>query len=109
MKSPGGHVAVDNQFGVGIPPRQEVRFRDGTAVWLNRINGAGAPDLFLRELGQPAPGVQVDLRLLAPELGTDLPLAATRDVPGLVHFSLRQRFGGVQDLLQAAVAGGRVA
>ncbi len=92
-----------------MPPRQEVRFRDGTSVWLHRVVSAGAPDLFVRELGQPAPGVQVDLGKLAPDLLDDLPKAATRDLPGIVHYSLRHRFSGVDALLLAAVAQGRPA
>lgn len=104
-----GHVAVDHQHGVGVPQRQEVCFQDGTSVWLNRVMRDGAADLFVRELGQPAPGVQIDLREFVPTLGDELPRAATRDLPGIVHYSLRHRFGGVEALLMAAVACGRPA
>jgi hypothetical protein len=99
-------VAVDHTFGVGVPRHQEIIFRDGTAVWLNQVIRAGAPDLFLRELGAPAPGTQIDLARLVPGLAKELPATPTRDVPGVVHFSLRHRFPGVDALLQEAVRQG---
>lgn len=93
--------------GVGVPRRQEVEFADGSRIWLQRVEHQGVPELFMRELGAPATGLQVDLRHLVPELAQDLPRAATRDVPGIVHYSLRGRFGSVEALLEAAVHGGR--
>lgn len=105
---PGMAPAITtSDLGVGVPRRQEVEFADGSKVWLLRVEKQGVPDLFLRELGLPAAGVLVDLRHLVPELARDLPRASTRDVPGLVHFSLRGRFGGVQALLEEAIAIGR--
>jgi hypothetical protein len=95
--------------GVGVPRRQEVEFADGTRIWLHRVEQQGVPDLFVRELGAPAAGTRVDLRTLAPELAKDLPTASTRDVPGVVHYSLRGQFRSVKDLVQAAVATGRPA
>lgn len=98
------------EFGVGVPPRQEVEFEDGSRIWLLRVElQAGLPDLFLRDLGAPAAGVRVDLRRLVPELANELPSSSTRDVPGMVHFSLRGRFKSVQQLLDEAVSLGRPA
>lgn len=98
-----------SDFGVGVPRRQEVVFNDGTRVWLHRVEHQGVPDLFLRDLGAPGEGTRIDLRTLVPELAMDLPSASTRDVPGIVHFSLRGRFQSVGQLIDAAVATGRPA
>ena len=89
-------IAVDPQFGVGVPARQEVIFKDGSALWLHRV-GDTVPDLFQRRV-ELANGeyARVDLRRLAPELAADLPVAESRDVPGLVHWSLRLLFGSAQ-------------
>lgn len=92
------HVAVDPQFGVGVPARQEVIFRDGSAVWLHRV-GDKVPDLFQRRVELPSGEfARVDLRRLVPDLAVDLPVAATRDVPGIVHWSLRLVFGSAAAL-----------
>ncbi|MCC2673075.1 MAG: hypothetical protein K0R58_22 [Ramlibacter sp.] len=105
MQQPEGDIRT-TEFGVGVPRRQEVEFADGTRVWLMRVDRQGVPDLFLRELGDPAAGTLVDLRRLAPDLVTDLPIANTRDVPGIVHFSLRARFKSRDALVEAAIAMG---
>lgn len=95
------HITVDAQFGVGVPARQEVIFADGTALWLHRV-GDALPDLFMRRIEMPnGEFARVDLRQLAPDLAVDLPIAATRDVPGLVHWSLRLQFGGAHALREA--------
>lgn len=96
-----------SEHGVGVPRRQEVEFADGSRIWLSRVEHQGVPDLFVRELGAPASGLRIDLRQLVPELARDLPAASTRDVPGIVHYSLRGRFDSVQALLEAAVHGER--
>ena len=104
--APGDHVAVTG-FDAGVPPRQEVRFADGSNIWLHRVWRNGAPDLFLRRLGQPEPSaIEVDLRRLAPELAADLRIAATRDVPGTVHFALRHKYKSADALLVAALQNG---
>jgi hypothetical protein len=90
-------------YETGVPPRQEVVFKDGSCIWLLRVERHGAPDRFLRELGLPAGGVLVDLRKLVPELAADLPAAYARDVPGIVHHSLRLCFTGKDALIEAAV------
>ena len=97
------------EFGVGVPPRQEVIFHDGSAVRLLRVMREGVADLFLRDLDVPFAGVRIDLRRLSPDLATDLPIAQTRDVPGIVHFALRARFKCVDALINEAIALGRPA
>lgn len=92
-----------SDHGPGVPRRQEVEFADGSRIWLHRVERQGVPDLYLRELGAPAAGTQVDLRNLVPELAKDLPTAQRRDMPGVVHFSLRGRFKSAQALIEAAV------
>lgn len=92
-----------NESDVGVPRRQEVEFADGSRLWLLRVERDGVPDLFLRELPS---GMRVDLRHLAPTLAADLAVASSRDVPGIVHFSLRARFPGRQALLDVAVGAG---
>lgn len=109
MAQPAG-TAITEQ-GVGVPRRQEVEFADGSKIWLLRVElNQGVPELFLRDLHrQHQQDIRVDLRDLVPELANDLPVASTRDVPGLVHFSLRGRFKSLEQLLEVAAAGGRPA
>jgi len=117
MQTRGQFLAVDHQYGVGVPLRHEVMFKDGSAVWLHRVQKNGAPDLFTRAVaadGTYVPAtddrptavvgglIQIDLRRLAPELEADLPVASTRDVPGIVMFSLRKHFKAAGDFLRAA-------
>lgn len=117
MQTRGQFLAVDSQYGVGVPLRHEVMFKDGSAVWLHRVHKGGAPDLFERAIavdGASVPAtadrpavvanglLQIDLRRLAPELEEDLPKASTRDVPGIVMFTLRTHFKAAGDFLRAA-------
>lgn len=93
-----------SDHGVGVPRRQEVEFRDGSKIWLHRVDRAAGADLFLRELGEPMAGVIVDLRQLLPatpdmDVGLELPITATADVAGLVHFALRGRFASRDAML----------
>jgi hypothetical protein len=103
------HIAVDPVFGVGVPPRQLVTFADGTDVWLNRVVTDGSPNLFRRhvvpvqaERIEDMEPFTVDLVDLVPDLRTDLPIASTRDVPGIVHYSLRLRFKSAGDFVREA-------
>lgn len=109
FKAKLGESVTISDFGVGVPRRQEVEFADGSRLWLLRVDKNQVPDLYLRDLGAPAEGTRVDLRLLVPELATDLPIASTRDVPGTVHFALRGRFKSADALIEAAIALGRPA
>jgi len=94
----GERIAVDPLFGVGVPPRQEVVFRDGSTLWLHRVMKDGSPSLMKRAIGTPA-GIVVDLGDLVHELRADLPSASTPDVPGMVHWHLRLAFSGAQAVL----------
>lgn len=99
-----------SEYGVGVPARQEVEFADGTRLWLKRVDdAAGVPCLFKRELGAPAAGAVIDLRDLVPDMAHDLPIAATRDVPGIVHYALRHRFASAGELIEHAVQRGSAA
>ncbi len=97
----GDAVAIDPQYGVGVPRRQEVEFHDGSRLWLHRVEQDGSPSLFKRALQAPD-GPRVDLRHLVPELANDLPIAETRDVPGIIHYSLRGNFKSAAGLLDQA-------
>lgn len=93
----------------GVPRRQEIEFSDGSRLWLHRVENGGAATLFVRELGAPAAGVQVDLRRMATTLASTLPTTGSRDVPVLVHRELRQQYASADAFIQAAVASGRPA
>lgn len=102
---PVGEPVAFSNHGVGVPRRQEVIFEDGHAVWLDQVQTAGSADLFKRRIRTDAGDVtEIDLRRLAPELEKDLPIAATRDVPGVVFYSLRQVFKTQAAFLAAAGA-----
>lgn len=103
------HATQVSEFGVGVPSRQEVQFRDGLAVWLKRVTRSGTPDLFLRELGAPAEGVLIDLRQHIADVERELPSTSTRDVAGYVNFSLRLRYPTREAFLEAAIRLGRPA
>jgi hypothetical protein len=98
---PPDRVLVTEQ-GVGVPAHQEIEFKDGSRIWLNRVTLNGAPDLFVRELGEPAAGVRIDLRELLPECVKELPTTSTRDVAGYIWFSLRGRFATRQAFIETA-------
>lgn len=106
--APGIQRNAVSDFGVGVPMRQEIQFKDGKLIWLHGVILAGAPDLFLRDLGDPAKGVRIDLRKLIPEAEQELPGTSTRDVAGYVSFALRGLYPRLQDFLDAAVNNGGV-
>jgi hypothetical protein len=109
------HATQITEFGVGVPTRQEVEFKDGQRIWLKRVIVNGAPCLFLRDLGAPAEGVRIDLRKLInnPSLhmdaATELPTTSTRDVADYVQRSLRLLYLTRESFLEAAVRCGRPA
>jgi hypothetical protein len=87
--------------GVGIPTHQKIEFKDGSCIWLHRVVKGGSPDLFLRDLGEPAAGTRIDLRALIPACEKELPITSTRDVAGFIQFSLRGQFASCDDFLRA--------
>jgi hypothetical protein len=103
MSAPTGHDLQVSLEGVGVPAHQEIEFKDGSRIWLARVMESGMPALFLRDLGDPATGVRIDLRRMIPEADTELPRTSTRDVAGYVHFALRQLFEGRDAFVEAAV------
>lgn len=105
--APTLHNSQVTEFGVGVPARQEVEFKDGKRIWLRRVMASGMPDLFLRDLGEPAEGVRIDLRRFIVDVEKELPQTSTRDVAGFVAISLRLRYGTRDAFLEAAVELGR--
>lgn len=98
------HTPLDvTMAGPAVPRRQEVTFADGHSIFLRSVVRDGTADLFLRELEQPAAGVQVDLRTLVPHMADELPVTSTRDVVGYVSYSLRGLFATRDAFIQAAV------
>jgi hypothetical protein len=102
VATPPDRVLITEQ-GVGVPAHQEIEFKDGGRIWLNRVTRDGVPDLFVRELGEPAVGVRIDLRDLLPECVNELPTTSTRDVAGYIWFSLRGRFASRDAFIEAAI------
>jgi hypothetical protein len=101
---PTHHDSQVSEQGVGVPARHEIQFKDGSTVWLRRVILNGAPDLFLRDLGEPLEGKRIDLRKLIPDVEKELPTTSTRDVAGYVSISLRLKFATL-DAFLAAVEG----
>lgn len=70
--------------------RQEIMFRDGTAVTLHPVIDCGVPDKFHRALQLPGGLTMViDLRHLVPQIEPDIRTAQERDWQGIVFYSLR--------------------
>lgn len=84
----------------------EVPLRDGTVQRLVQLHESGTPSPHLRALALPnARRLQVfDVRRIARTLAADLPAAPARDVPGLVHFTLRAAYPTATALHQAVAA-----
>lgn len=91
---------------MGAPARQEVAFKDGTAVLLHGVvDNAGHPDTFARHCYQADAFVAyLDLRELAPELEGVLPGATTSDTAFAVFHTLRRRYGSANEFRQAVGA-----
>lgn len=98
----------DLQFTIGAQ-RQEVMFKDGTAVTLHPVFDGGTPCPHHRALHLPK-GITmvVDLRTLVRQIGEDITLAAARDVPGIVFFTLRHHYSTAELFVRAATHVGRV-
>jgi len=96
----------DLQFTIGAQ-RQEVMFKDGTAVTLHPVFDRGTPCAHHRALHLPK-GITlvVDLRNLVRQIGEDICLAAPRDVPGIVFFTLRHHYSTAELFVRAVVEAG---
>jgi hypothetical protein len=103
MSAPHTHDLQICPEGVGVPARQEVTFKDGHSIWLQRVMQDGSPSLFLRDLGEPAAGARVDLRRMVPEAAADLPITSTRDLVGYVSLALRGQYPTRDAFVEAAV------
>lgn len=81
----------------------EVPLRDGTVQRLVQLHERGTPSPHLRALALPGhTRLQVfDVRRLARTLAAELPAAPARDVPGLVHYTLRGIYPTASALHQA--------
>lgn len=102
------HPPEAMQFTVGAQ-RQEVMLKDGTAITLHPVFNRGAPCAHHRALYlHKGAMLLVDLRRLVPQIGEDICLAAPRDVPGIVFYTLRHHFTTAELLLRAANACGSV-
>ena len=81
------------------PACHEIMWPDGSTVGLHPVcvldaQGRAHSDMFLRALaGSPLHWLVFDLRDLAPELDAEMRAHLPRDLPGLVFFTLRQRWG----------------
>ncbi len=108
-EAPHFHDSQLSHFGVGVPARQEIEFKDERRIWLRRVMREGVPDLFLRDLGEPAEGARIDLRHFIADVEKELPVTSTRDVAFYVAYSLRLKFGSLQSFLEAVARQGRPA
>lgn len=90
------------------PACHEIMWPDGSTVGLHPVcvldaQGRAHSDMFLRAIaGSPLHWLVFDLRDLAPELDAELLRAhLPRDLPGLVFYTLRHRYGSA-GLFEAA-------
>lgn len=102
MAAPHVHDLQISADGVGVPARQEIQFKDGLSIWLRRVIVQGAPHPYLRDLGEPLEGKQIDLRTFIADCEKELPTTNTRDVAGYVSISLKLKFATL-DAFVAAV------
>lgn len=91
-------LANDERFQV-TAQRFEIMFRDGTSIGLHQVWQNGTPAALLRATRFANSLVIFDLTHLHRELARELPSTATRDVPGLVFFSLRTRFRSLDEMM----------
>lgn len=87
----------------------EIMFRDGSSIGLHQVWHAGAPALLLRALRFAQSLIVFDLANVHRELANELPMAATRDVPGLVFYSLRTKFANADQLVAHVLKAQRAA
>lgn len=86
-----------------IAQRHEVMLMDCQTIWTHLVMAMGAPILDQRALQRRDGRLQlVSLEHLAPGITADLKGASARDVPGVVLYTLRQRYASMDKLLAAA-------
>lgn len=84
--------------------RNEIMFKDGSTAYIRHVLRAGEPDRYLRAVQHPGGECIVDVRELAPPLGTELQSAEARDLAYHVFMTFRQSFKSAADFLAAAEA-----
>jgi hypothetical protein len=86
-------------FGIRTS-KHEVQLKDGSLHEFHGVIERGIPSQFLRAmlLSDHESYCVFDLRHLSRQLGADLCTCATRDMPGLVNFTLRSLFPSGHDL-----------
>jgi hypothetical protein len=83
ISTPLGRHTVQGQ-------RFEIMFPDGSTLGLHPVLHDGTPQMFLRALRHgPAMLIVFDLRDVCKALDAEIRKTATRDVPGLVFYTLR--------------------
>lgn len=105
------HLLVNADLQV-LAQRQEVMFRDGTAVQLHlvRLHPQREPDTFTRALQlEGLRWLAVDLRKTlagarATEFELDVLRLAPRDTPGMVFYTLRSAFATAPQFIASAQA-----
>ncbi|KQV85458.1 hypothetical protein [Rhizobacter sp. Root1221] len=87
-----------HEFTVGAQ-RSEIMLRDGSAVTLLPVFQHGEPCPYHRAVKLNGAVRVIDIRHLVRQLGDDIAAAPSRDVPGLVFFTLRAAFPSAVCLL----------
>lgn len=86
-----------------LAQRFEVMFRDGSAVGLHPVTLGGEQQMFLCAVQTQGLMWSIfDVREFGRELEDDIKRCGPRDTPGVVFFTLRQRFLNASGFLAAA-------
>ena len=98
ISAPAGRHTVQGQ-------RFEIMFPDGSTIGLHPVLHDGLPQMFLRALRHgPTRLIVFDLRDVCKDLDVEIRKTAARDVPGVVFYTLRQRFGTAAECCAAMMA-----
>lgn len=99
MHSPSTHVASKPEvcFPVLHLPKLELCFKDGTCLWLRQVS----EDPLRRCVDFDGESLHVDLRKISPLLEEEVHQAAPRDQPGVIFFTLRQKFKSAEAFIEA--------
>jgi len=86
-----------------LAQRFEIMFRDGSAVGLHPVALGGEQQMFLRAVQTQGLMWSIfDVRSFSPDVEEDIKRCGPRDAPGVVFFTLRQRFLNANAFLAAA-------
>jgi energy-converting hydrogenase Eha subunit G len=99
------HSETRHAYGIRTS-MHEVYLRDGSLHRFHGVLDLGFPSQYLRalQLSDHVSYCVFDLRHLSRSLGADLCTCATRDMPGLVNYTLRELFATGHDLRTRIVA-----